>query len=555
MNDTQDLELEITGMTCDGCASHVRSALKGVEGVTRVEVPDWSRGKATVQSPESVSVETLVQAVQNEGYGADLRSQHEIGPQSGPANFDLIVIGTGGAGMGAAIRAAELGHSVGIIEAGTIGGTCVNVGCVPSKTLLRAAEAHYKPSRHAFKGVHTHSEPVDWKTVIAEKDRLINELRQQKYVNVIQSYSDHLTLIQGRAKLRKDGSVEVEGKGLYQAPKIIVATGAHPRILPIDGIASVEVLTSTTAMELPERPESLIIIGGRFIALEQAQLFSRFGTKVTILQRSQRLIPDDEPEIAEAIAGYLEEEGVSVHTGVEHKAIREENGEKVVTVVLDGETREFRAEQVLMAAGRTGNTEGLGLEALGVELDPSGAIVVDDRLQSTNPMIFAAGDVSNRPQLVYVAAAAGGIAAENALNGSGKVLDLTVLPEVIFTDPQIARVGLTEIQARAAGDEIKTTILPLEYVPRALAARDTRGLIKLVANAENDRLLGAHILAAEGGEIIQTAALAIQAGRKYGFTVNDLREMLFPYLVQAEGLKLAALTFDKDVSQLSCCAG
>ena len=345
------------------------------------------------------------------------------------------------------------------------------------------------------------------------------------------------------------------GTGVFKARKIIIATGARPRILPLEGIESVEVLTSTTAMELPERPESLIIIGGRFIALEQAQLFSRFGTQVTILQRSQRLIPEDEPEIAEAMAGYLTEEGVSVHTGVEHKAIREEKGEKIVTAAVNGETREFRAEHVLMAVGRTANTDGIGLEALGVELNPSGAIVVDDHLRSTNPDIFAAGDVSNRPQLVYVAASAGGIAAENALTGGGKTLDLSVLPEVIFTDPQIARVGLTEAQARDAKYEVKTTILPLEHVPRALAARDTRGLIKLVANAENDQLLGAHILAAEGGEIIQTAAMAIHAGRKYGFTVKDMREMLFPYLVQAEGLKLAALTFDKDVSQLSCCAG
>ena len=555
MESTQELNFEVTGMTCDGCVSHVRSALTGVEGVTRVEVPDWSQGKATVQSAESVPVETLVRAVHDAGFGAGLPSQREISAQGGPTSFDLIVIGTGGAGMGAAIRAAELGHSVGIIEAGTIGGTCVNVGCVPSKTLLRAAEAHFKPSHHAFKGVHTSTEPVDWKTVIAEKDRLVEELRQQKYVNVIQSYSANITLIQGRAKLLENGSVEVAGKGVFKASKIVVATGARPRILPLEGIETVEVLTSTTAMELPERPESLIIIGGRFIALEQAQLFSRFGTRVTILQRSQWLIPDDEPEIAEAIAGYLAEEGVAVHTGVEHRAIREEQGEKVVTAMVDGESREFRAEHVLMATGRVANTDGLGLETLGVELDLSGAIIVDDHLRSTNPNIFAAGDVSNRPQLVYVAAAAGGIAAENALNGGGKVLDLNVLPEVIFTDPQIARVGLTEAQARDAKYKVKTTILPLEHVPRALAARDTRGLIKLVANAANDRLLGAHILAAEGGEIIQTAALAIHAGRKYGFTVTDLREMLFPYLVQAEGLKLAALTFDKDVSQLSCCAG
>jgi len=299
----------------------------------------------------------------------------------------------------------------------------------------------------------------------------------------------------------------------------------------------------------------LIVIGGRAIALELGQTFARFGTQVTILQRSPRLIPEHEPEIAEALADYLRGEGLTVHTGVRPLAIRQEGDEKVITAEVGGERREFRAEQVLMAVGRTPRTAGLGLDEAGVKLDAGGFIVVNEFMQTSNPRIYAAGDVTQQPKLVYVAAAGGGIAAANALDGNHKRLDLTVLPDVIFTDPQVATVGLTEAQALARGYDVKTTTLPLAYVPRALAARDTRGLIKLVADRGSDRLLGAHVLAAEAGEVIQTAALAVRMGLRYGFTVSDLREMLFPYLVQVEGLKLAAQTFDKDVAQLSCCAG
>jgi pyruvate/2-oxoglutarate dehydrogenase complex dihydrolipoamide dehydrogenase (E3) component len=208
-----------------------------------------------------------------------------------------------------------------------------------------------------------------------------------------------------------------------------------------------------------------------------------------------------------------------------------------------------------MAVGRTPNTPEMGLAEAGVELDERGFITVNGRMETTNPNIYAVGDVTNWPKFVYVAAAAGGIAATNALTGVGKSLNLNILPDVIFTDPQVARVGLTEAQALTGGYEAKVSTLPLEYVPRALVDRDTRGLIKLVADRNGDRLLGAHILAAGGGEIIQTAAMAVRFGLQYGFTVANLRDMLFPYLVQVEGLKLAALTFEKDVAQLSCCAG
>jgi len=343
--------------------------------------------------------------------------------------------------------------------------------------------------------------------------------------------------------------VAVNGQ-TYHPARIVIATGASPRILPLPGIENVDVLTSTEALSLAEQPASLLVVGGRFVALELAQTFARLGTQVTVLQRSPRIIPEHEPEISEALADYLREEGITIHTGVGVQAIRQEGEEKIVTAQVSGEEQEFRAAQVLMATGRRPNTQDMGLEEAGIELDDRGAIQVNAQMQTSNPRIYAAGDVTGGPMLVYVAAAGGGLAAENALTGVDRELDLTALPAVIFTDPQVATVGLTEAQAREQGLAVKTTLLPLEYVPRALAAHDRRGLIKLVAEQGGDQLLGAHVLAAEGGEVIQAAVLAV----RFGLTLDDLTGTFFPYLTQVEGLKLAVQTFDKDVSKLSCCA-
>ncbi|MGH2524918.1 MAG: dihydrolipoyl dehydrogenase family protein, partial [Anaerolineales bacterium] len=335
------------------------------------------------------------------------------------------------------------------------------------------------------------------------------------------SYGEQITLVGGRARVQADGNVALDNGQVCKSRRVVVATGARPVRLPLDGIDKVPVLDSTSVMALEKQPRSMIIVGGRAVALELGQAFARFGTQVTILQRSPRLIPEHEPEIAEALADYLREEGIIVHTRATPLAIRQDDGEKVLMAQVGGQRREFRAEQVLLAVGRTPNTRDRGLEEAGVQLDEGGFIVVDDHLQTSNPRIYAAGDVTNRPKLVYVAAAAGGVAAHNALNGNEKRLDLMVLPDVIFTDPQVATVGLTEAEALQQGYEVKVAQLPLAYVPRALAARDTRGLIKLVADKKSDRLLGAHILAAEAGEVIQTAALAMRFGLQHGFTVTE----------------------------------
>lgn len=548
------IELRIEGMTCDGCAAHVRQALEGVDGVRSAVVPGWREGRATVVAAVDLPDKALVEAVRAAGYGATVVGRAAVAEgaepvRPGEAEVDLLIIGAGSAGFAAGIRAAELGYSALMVERGTLGGTCVNVGCVPSKTLLRTAEAYHRASRSPFTGVQPQGAKLDWHAVIGDKDELVARLRREKYEKVLEAYPS-LSLVRGHARLTADGGVEVNSR-TYRPARILIAAGARPSVPPLPSVDEVEVLTSTEALSLRERPESLIVLGGRYVALELAQIFARFGTRVTLLQRSERILPDHEPEIAEGLADYLREEGVEIHTGATVLRLRQEGTEKVVEAQVGGEVRTFHAAHILVAMGRRANTEGLGLEAAGVQTDGRGFVRVDRALRTTNPRIYAAGDVTGPPMLVYLAAAEGKRAAENALLSQAEPLDRRVVPAVLFTDPQVATVGLTEAEARAQGIEVRTSILPLSYVPRALAARDTRGLVKLVAEMGTDRLLGAHILAAEGGEVVQTATMALRAG----MTVQDLVDTLFPYLTQVEGLKLAALGFDRDVERLSCCAG
>lgn len=559
MAEMKKLELDVRGMTCDTCPDHVERALNKVSGVKKVEIPGWQSNKAIVTLDSGVATEDLTASVKRAGYQATVKtsaimddapdhsSSGEPNGRSGK-DFDLLVIGAGSAGFAAAIKATDLGFKVGMIGDGDIGGTCVNIGCVPSKALIRAAEAWHTAGNHPFEGVNTQQNSLDWDTVRNKKDDLIDTMRQSKYVDVLAAYPD-ITYIEGYASFTKDGKLRV-GEKRYSANRYLIVTGGHPRIVGFPGVEEAEPLDSTTLMELEELPKSLIVLGGRAIALELGQAMARFGVNVLILQRSTRLVPDHEPEVGRAIKDYLEQEGIGVITGVQIDRLSRDGDTRIVHARVMGQEKDFKADQILMALGREANTAGMGLEHVSVELDENGAIIVDKYQQSSNPAIYASGDVTNNPAFVYVAALGGSLAAQNALTDTEKPLDLSTVPGVIFTDPQIATVGLTEAQAKEAGYEVKTSTVNLEHVARAQAARDTRGFIKLVADEATNSLLGAHIVAAEAGEVIQTATLAI----KFGLTLDDLTSTLFPYLTQVEGLKLAVLAFDKDIAMLSCCA-
>ncbi len=469
-------------------------------------------------------------------------------PSANDAPFDVTVIGAGSAGFSAAIHAAELGAHVALVGHGTIGGTCVNVGCVPSKALIRAAEALYHAETASrFAGIRGGAGLEDWRALIEQKDELVAALRKAKYSDVLPAYNN-IAYMEGQARI--DGTKVAVNGGLIESGKVIITTGSSALVPSIAGIDEVPYLTSTTALQLPELPRSLLVIGGGYIGCELAQMFARAGVVVTIVCRS-KLLPQAEPEISDALTEYFRAEGITVHAGVAYTDIR--HSPKGVALSLRGNNalEIIQAEQLLVAAGRRPNTDGLGLAQAGVTLASNGGIQVDGHLRTTNASIYAAGDVTGRDMYVYMAAYGAKVAAENALNGSSRSYDATAMPAVVFTDPQIASVGLTEDDARKEGRAVRTSVLALEHVPRALAARDTRGLIKLVADADTGQLLGAHIIAPEGADSIQTAALAI----KQGLTYTDLADTIFPYLTTVEGLKLAALTFDKDVAKLSCCAG
>lgn len=464
--------------------------------------------------------------------------------------FDLTVVGGGSAGFAAAIKAADLGARVALVERATLGGTCVNVGCVPSKTLLRAAEAQHRRTHHGFAGILATDGGPDWETVRAAKDRLVADLREAKYRNVLRSY-DSVALFEQRAQMTANAGVTLSDGRTIEAGKIVVTTGASPWAPPIPGLAESGYLDNASVMALERLPRSLIVIGGSAVGLELGQMFARLGVRVTVLEVLPRVLPAADPAIGEALGAYLHAEGLELHTGVRVERVTRDGTDYAIRFgKSDGTPSEVRAEQLLVATGRRANTGGFGLETTGVALGEKNEILVNEFLQTAHPDIYAAGDVIGDPMFVYVAAYAGTVAAENALGGNARRYELTALPKVMFTDPAVASVGLTVDEARSQGIAPLVSHLALDQVPRSLAARDTRGFIKLVADAATRRLMGAHILAPESGEMITEPALAI----RHRLTIEDLTGAFHPYLTLSEGIRLAAQAFDKDPARLSCCA-
>ncbi|HBQ18805.1 MAG TPA: mercury(II) reductase [Myxococcales bacterium] len=550
MSERQEWSIEIEGMTCDGCAAGMDRAFGELAEVVASKT-SYDEGRATVVTEASLGGDDLKAAVEGKGYRvraitARASSTGEGASREG-VDYDLAIIGSGSAGVAAAIKAAESGKRVAIIEAGTLGGTCVNVGCVPSKTLIRAAEARHRAATTPFAGIETSAAGVNFAALIRQKDELVAELRQAKYADVLAAYAG-VTVIEGHARFAPSGELAVDGEPI-RAASVLIATGSSPAIPPIEGLADTPYLTSKTAMELEALPEHLVVIGAGYVALELGQTFRRLGSRVTVLARS-RLLSSEDPDVGDALFGFLSDEGVDIRLAT--SATRVEHTDGRFSLQLrgpEGETT-LDADQLLVAAGRRPNTAGLGLEEVDIELGDSGEIRVDEHLRTTRAGVFAAGDVTGDPAFVYVAAYAGNLAGDGAINGVGRRYDTSIVPGVTFTDPAVASVGLHEHAARERGIDVVVSKLPMSYVPRAIAARDTRGFIKLVADRETKLLVGAQIVAPEAGELIQQAVIAM----KFGIRTDQLAGLLYPYLTTAEGFKLACQTFGKDVAKLSCCA-
>lgn len=563
------IELKFEGMTCLECAHRLERALKRVPGVERATV-SYGTKQGTVITAGEVDTDALLRVVEQAGYRAEIVN----GPRTTPAppprgarsasgepskpkesgdgfDYDILIVGTGAAGMSAAIRASELGRSAAIVEGGEVGGTCVNVGCVPSKNLLEAAK-HYHVARAGFPGIAPCEPQLGWSEVLRQKRELIESLRKEKYLDVLAAY-EKVTLLRGRAELLGGGRVRVDERE-YRARKLVIATGSLPAMPPIPGLSEVGALDSTTAMELERLPKSMIVLGGGSTGLELGQAFSRFGVRVIIIEALERILPNEDAEISDTLARSLRGEGFEIHVGVRAvKVERTDGGYRVA--VEDGNLRgSLEAEQLLVATGRRPNTEGLGLAAPGLKTDRRGFIEVDEFMRTSNPDVFAAGDVTGGPAFVYVAALEGGIAAQAALaelTGEKAIpVDLATVPRVTFTDPQVASVGMREEEARNMGLSPQATSLPARHLARSAVSRRPEGLIKLVSEVDTDRLLGAHVVLPNGGDIISEATLAI----RFGLTARDVVSTLHPYLTWGEAIKLAAQTFTKDVAKLSCCA-
>jgi mercuric reductase len=459
-------------------------------------------------------------------------------------DVDLAVIGSGGAAMSAAIAARQAGASVVLIERAILGGTCVNVGCVPSKTLLAAAGSRHGAATNPFAGVPTSADGgVDLAALIAQKDELIAGMRQAKYADVAAAYGFEVR--PGEARFLDSDTMAVDGKPL-RARTYLLATGSEPARPDIPGLDDVDYLTSTTAMEQAELPESLVVIGGGYVGLEQAQLFAHLGVSVTLVGRPA---PQAEPELAEILRQVFADDGITVLE--EHATeVRSESGGVLVTTASG---REVRGERLLVAIGRRARTDALDLEAGDVKTDARGFIAIDEHQRTSNPRVFAAGDVSGAPQYVYVAAAGGRVAALNALAASPAEaqakIDYTGLPAVIFTKPQLASAGLSEAEAIERGHVCECRVLGFDDVPRALVNRDTRGALKLIVEVETGRVLGVHAVADGAGEIMLAATYAIKAG----MTVDQLADTWAPYLTMAESLRIAAGLF-RNQMPTSCCA-
>ncbi len=553
MSHQRELVIDVRGMTCDHCERAASEALRSVAGVEDVLEVSHAAGLARLSAGPAATAEQIEHSLSQAGYQARVR--HEA-PAGAPAviarpasDFDLIIVGGGSAGFAAAIRGSELGARIALVEGGTLGGTCVNVGCVPSKTLLRAAEAHHRRTHHGFSGIPATDGRPDWTLVRGQKDELVTELRQTRYWDVLRAY-EAVTLVPQQATLASAHEVRLADGRMLRAGKTLITTGSSPWAPPIPGLAEAGYLDNAGAMALERLPDSLAVIGASAVGLELAQMFARLDVAVTVLEVQPRVAPAEDPAIGDALGDYLRAEGLEVQAGVQIEQVSRTKEGYTIRFRGESQIRTVQADQLLVATGRRANTTGLGLEAVGVTLGQKGELVVNDHLQTANPDIYGAGDVLGDPMFVYVAAYGGTLAAENALRGNSLRYDLSAVPKVTFTDPAIASVGPTEIEMRARGEEPLVALLPLEYVPRALAARDTRGFIKLIADRTTRRVLAAHILAGEAGEMITEPTLAIKAG----LTVEDVTSTFHPYLTLSEGIKLAAQTFDKDVKMLSCCA-
>ncbi len=468
------------------------------------------------------------------------------------AEHELIILGQGSAAFAAAIKANELGIKTAMVgdnaTPGTlVGGTCVNVGCVPSKRLITVGTAFHLATHNSFEAINYTNGKLNFRKIIRQKDELVRKFRHEKYTNVLKNL-ENVSYHKGLGTFLSPNEVKVGDKTL-RGQKFLIATGAKANALSIVGLEKLDYLTNEEALSLKKLPESMCVIGGRTLGLEFAQMYRQLGTKVTVLQRSDRILPEDEPEVSAALTQYLQEMGVTIHTSTSINWVDKKRNRRIINFSQKGKRQTINCEQILFATGRTPNTKRLDLDKAGVRTDEKGFIKVNEEMQTSSPHIWAAGDAIGEPMLETIAAKEGAVAVENAFTQDKRKINFDEVPSAVFTYPEVARVGLTESEVQQRGMKCSCVTLPLDLVPKAHVVGDTRGFVKLVINADTKQILGVHIVAAHAADMIHEGVLAV----KFKLTIDDLIDTVHVFPTLSESMKLAAQSFYKDIGQLSCC--
>jgi pyruvate/2-oxoglutarate dehydrogenase complex dihydrolipoamide dehydrogenase (E3) component len=469
----------------------------------------------------------------------------ENNSMSQATKYDVVVIGTSQGGRFLPIEFAKARRKVAVIERGHVGGVCVNVGCTPTKTMVASARVAHLAKRGAFYGVQTGPISVDLRAVRKRKQGVVEGARSYFENNITAVRGLDLDLLRGEAHFIAPKTVEVSfGEGETQqitAPVIFIDTGSRPKQLSIKGVESLPVLDSTTIMELETLPEHLLIIGGGYIGLEFGQMFRRFGSQVTIIQRHPRLLMNEDEDVSDEVTKIFREDGITVLTGTTPQKVEVLSGRRIqLTVGTSQGEQHVSGSHLLAAIGRVPNTEALTTEAAGIHLDKKGYIQVNAQLETNVPGIYAMGDVKGGPAFTHISYDDFRILRTNLLDRGGASTQDRLVPYTIFIDPQLARVGMSENEAKKQGRNIRVAKLPMNAVPRALETGETRGFMKAIVDPETNRILGCTILGLEGGEIMTIIQVAMMAKLPY----TALRDAVFTHPTLAEGLNGLFMTLD-----------
>lgn len=449
---------------------------------------------------------------------------------------DVVVIGSGQAGVPLAARLAEAGKRVLIAEAGQLGGTCVNYGCTPTKTMIASARAAHVARTASRFGIQVPQVAVDLAAVIDRKDKIVSQWRTSVQKHLEQA-GDRLTVAYGAARFVGEREVEVAGDR-HQAEVVIINTGALPRLPEIDGLADVNALDNETVMQLRRLPSHLLILGGGYIGCEFGQMFSRFGSPVTIVERNDHLLPHEDEDISETIEEVFRQSAIDLRLALEAVSVNQ-LGDRIQVSLADG--TELRGSHLLVAVGREPNTDTLNLESAGVETDERGAIVVDHLYRTTARGVYAVGDVTGGPQFTHTSwddhrRLFSILTQRGNLEGSRPLV-----PSTVFTDPQIARVGLSEREAREKGIRYEKASMPFGEIARAIETDERAGTMKVLLDPDTERILGAAIVGAEAGELIHIFVTLMQANASARAVVDA--QFVHPTL--AEGVQSLVMKIDR----------